>query len=73
MSQLASRSALYSVLQYISALYQTGEISPETRNEMVALAKKGKEDNYDSLYLKCAELPDSDLVTALKEAILFQV
>ena len=73
MSQLASKGTFYSVLQCISALYQLGEITSETKNEMVALAQKGKEDRYDSLYLKCAELPDSDLVTTLKEMILFQV
>lgn len=67
-----SRTALMSILQRISALYQINVISEETRNELAELAKKGLSDHFEALYLKCSTLPTHPILDEIMEQILFQ-
>lgn len=67
-----SRTALMSILQRISALYQINVISEETRNELAELAKKGLSDHFEALYQKCSALPTHPILDEIMEQILFQ-
>lgn len=72
MSSKSSKQIRLEILPHISALYRIGHITAQQKNELVELAKKGAEDHFDALYLKCSEYPEHFLLDEIKEIIIFQ-